>query len=148
MFDLANYFWSYNAYFSSWIKAWMVLPHYIILKHFLLVDLTDANKIVDSRYEFSVVDANSLAFLFKHAPEAAKMLHFSSEMSFEEGYHSDSSSWVVSKFLIVVDMHRSDVFGKFSKYIFYESTFQLPALTLCSRCSGICFFIFLKIWQS
>ncbi|XP_010926709.2 uncharacterized protein [Elaeis guineensis] len=67
-------------------------PKRVVLQHTFIT--ADANKIVDSSYEFSVVDANSLAFLFKHVPEAAKMLHISSEMSFEEGYHSDSSSWV------------------------------------------------------
>jgi hypothetical protein len=51
---------------------------------------------VDSNYGFSVVDANSLEFLFNNAPEAAKWLKDNSELSFEEKYHSDRSSWVVS----------------------------------------------------
>jgi hypothetical protein len=58
--------------------------------------ISDANSIVESHYGFSVVDANSLEFLFNNAPEAAKWLKDNSLLSFEEKYHSDRSSWLVS----------------------------------------------------
>jgi hypothetical protein len=60
---------------------------------------SDSNNIVESNYGFSVVDANSLEFVFNNAPEAAKWLKYNSELSLKEKYWSDRSSWVVSKFL-------------------------------------------------
>ncbi|CAN6197533.1 unnamed protein product [Urochloa humidicola] len=66
-------------------------PKRVVLQH---TYVTDGNDIVDSNYGFSVVDANSLEFLFNNAPEAAKWLKDNSELSFEEKYHSDRSSWV------------------------------------------------------
>ncbi|XP_062189440.1 uncharacterized protein LOC133892593 isoform X2 [Phragmites australis] len=54
----------------------------------------DADNIVESNYGFSVVDANPLEFLFNNAPEAAKWLKDNSELSFEEKYRSDRSSWL------------------------------------------------------
>ncbi|TKW31574.1 hypothetical protein SEVIR_2G114200v4 [Setaria viridis] len=66
-------------------------PKRVILQHSYI---TDGNDVVDSNYGFSVVDANSLEFLFNNAPEAAKWLKDNSELSFEEKYRSDRSSWV------------------------------------------------------
>jgi hypothetical protein len=57
---------------------------------------SDSNNIVESNYAFSVVDANSLEFVFNNAPEAAKWLKENSELSLKEKYWSDRSSWVVS----------------------------------------------------
>lgn len=62
-----------------------------------MLDFVDASTVVDSSYEFSVVDANSLAFTFNNAPEVAKFLRSNSELSYEQKYHSDRSSWVVSE---------------------------------------------------
>ncbi|KAM0984370.1 hypothetical protein ACFX14_011931 [Malus domestica] len=56
-------------------------PKRIVFQHTFLT--ADANQVVESSYDFSVVDSNSLLFLFKHAPEAAKELHISSELSFK-----------------------------------------------------------------
>ncbi|XP_020090574.1 endoplasmic reticulum metallopeptidase 1-like [Ananas comosus] len=67
-------------------------PKRVILQHKFVT--TGASTIVDSSYEFSVVDANSLAFTFNNAPEVAKFLRSNSELSYEEKYHSDRSSWV------------------------------------------------------
>uniref|UniRef100_I1Q9X4 Peptidase M28 domain-containing protein n=1 Tax=Oryza glaberrima TaxID=4538 RepID=I1Q9X4_ORYGL len=67
-------------------------PKRVVLQHTFV---TDANSIVESHYGFSVVDANSLEFLFNNAPEAAKWLKDNSLLSFEEKYHSDRSSWLV-----------------------------------------------------
>ncbi|ONM52889.1 Zn-dependent exopeptidase superfamily protein [Zea mays] len=66
-------------------------PKRVVLQHTFV---TDANNIVDSSYGFSVVDSNSLEFLFNNAPEAAKWLKDNSELSFEEKYRSDRSSWL------------------------------------------------------
>lgn len=57
--------------------------------------MTDANQVVESSYDFSVVDSNSLLFLFKHAPEVAKELHISSELSFETAKLSHRETWMV-----------------------------------------------------
>ncbi|KAL0928506.1 hypothetical protein M5K25_000390 [Dendrobium thyrsiflorum] len=67
-------------------------PKRVVLQH--TVRHADASKIVDSSFDFSVVDANSLAFLFKNSPEAAKMLHIGSDFSFNADHHSIKSSWV------------------------------------------------------
>ncbi|WOL03722.1 endoplasmic reticulum metallopeptidase 1 [Canna indica] len=77
---------------SQFFPYSMDAPKRVVLQHTFITAGT--NKVVESRYDFAVVDANSLAFLFKHSPEAAEMLHISSEFSFEENSHSDSSSWV------------------------------------------------------
>jgi hypothetical protein len=37
-----------------------------------------------------------LEFLFENAPDAAKWLKDNSELSFEEKYRSDRSTWLVS----------------------------------------------------
>ncbi|KAL6639103.1 hypothetical protein ACP70R_022833 [Stipagrostis hirtigluma subsp. patula] len=66
-------------------------PKRVVLQH---TYVTDANDIVESNYGFSVVDANSLEFLFNNAPEAAKWLKDNSALSFEEKYRSDRSSWL------------------------------------------------------
>ncbi|KAJ6813486.1 endoplasmic reticulum metallopeptidase 1 isoform X1 [Iris pallida] len=68
-------------------------PKRVVLQHTFVT--SDASTIVDSRYEFSVVDANSLSFVFKNAPEAAKVLHIGSDFEFTSDYHSAKSSWVV-----------------------------------------------------
>ncbi|XP_072972692.1 uncharacterized protein [Typha angustifolia] len=69
-------------------------PKRVVLQHTYVT--TDANNIVGSSYDFSVVDSNSLAFLFDYAPEAAKFLSISSDFVFEGNYHFDRSSWVAS----------------------------------------------------
>jgi hypothetical protein len=67
---------------------------------FYFCGLTGVNRIVDSSYEFSVVDSNSLLFLFKYAPEVAKELHIGQELSFETANMSHRETWMVSKFRI------------------------------------------------
>ncbi|XP_022725833.1 endoplasmic reticulum metallopeptidase 1-like [Durio zibethinus] len=55
-------------------------PKRVVFQHTFLT--ADANQVVDSSYDFSVVDSNSLLFLFKYAPEVAKELHVGPEFSF------------------------------------------------------------------
>ncbi|CAK7326560.1 unnamed protein product [Dovyalis caffra] len=69
----------------------------ILSEYFLdLCGLTDANRIEDSSYEFSVLDSNSLLFLFKYAPEVAKGLHIGQELSFETANMSHRETWLAS----------------------------------------------------
>lgn len=56
---------------------------------------SDANQVADSSYDFSVVDSNSLLFLFKYAPEVAKELQIDSEFSFESANISQPETWMV-----------------------------------------------------
>lgn len=62
---------------------------------FLLLALTDAGCILDSSYDFSVVDSNSLNYVFKHAPEVAKELKIGSELSFGTTNLSSREDWMV-----------------------------------------------------
>ncbi|KAF5188263.1 Zn-dependent exopeptidases superfamily protein, partial [Thalictrum thalictroides] len=58
--------------------------------------LTDASQaIIDASYDLSVVDSNSLRFIFKYAPEAAKELQIDSEFSLENIEQSDQRTWTV-----------------------------------------------------
>lgn len=61
----------------------------------LLLCLTDANQVVASSYDFSVVDSNSLLFLFKYAPEVAKELQVGPEFSFENANMSNQRTFMV-----------------------------------------------------
>ncbi|KAG5222415.1 endoplasmic reticulum metallopeptidase [Salix suchowensis] len=67
-------------------------PKRVVFQHTLVT--TDVNRIVDSSYEFSVVDSNSLLFLFKYAPEVAKELHIGQELSFETANMSHRETWM------------------------------------------------------
>ncbi|KAJ8759086.1 hypothetical protein K2173_003324 [Erythroxylum novogranatense] len=67
-------------------------PKRVIFQHTFVT--AGANEIVESSYDFSVVDSNSLLFLFKHAPEVAKELHISSEFSFETANVSLRQDWM------------------------------------------------------
>ncbi|XP_058103307.1 uncharacterized protein LOC131246870 isoform X6 [Magnolia sinica] len=81
----------YSVYFGGF------LVQFVIEKMGMMGSLPHpygANVVVDSSYDFSVVDANSLSFLFKYAPEAAKELHFDSEFPLKSANHSDRSTWV------------------------------------------------------
>ncbi|XP_048318519.1 uncharacterized protein LOC107428382 isoform X3 [Ziziphus jujuba] len=54
----------------------------------------DSNRIVDSSYDISVLDSNSLSFLFKYAPQVAKELHLSPDFSFETARLSRHETWM------------------------------------------------------
>ncbi|GMH01502.1 hypothetical protein Nepgr_003341 [Nepenthes gracilis] len=56
-------------------------PKRVVLQHTVLT--ADSTQIVDTAYDFAVVDSNFLPFLFKHAPEAAEQLRIGSEFSFQ-----------------------------------------------------------------
>ncbi|KAF3431060.1 hypothetical protein FNV43_RR25790 [Rhamnella rubrinervis] len=67
-------------------------PKRVVLQY--TVHTADSNQIVDSSYDISVLDSNSLRFLFKHAPEMAKELHSSPEFSFETAKLSRHETWM------------------------------------------------------
>lgn len=92
-----------SSYFIVVLKeVWLfnIIPLYFLFLWFSFdiffpVLITDSNQIVDSSYDISVLDSNSLWFLFKHAPEMAKELHISSEFSFETAKLSRHETWMV-----------------------------------------------------
>lgn len=53
------------------------------------------DQILDASYDFSVVDSNSLLFVFKHAPEVAKELYINSELKFDTVNQSQHERWMV-----------------------------------------------------
>lgn len=59
-------------------------------------DLAGSSQITESTYDFSVLDSNSLQFMFKHSPEAAEILNVTSEFSFESASRSNRHDWMVS----------------------------------------------------
>ncbi|XP_042501185.1 endoplasmic reticulum metallopeptidase 1 isoform X2 [Macadamia integrifolia] len=79
---------------SQFFPYSMAAPKRVVLQH--TVRTADASQIVESSFDFSVVDSNALPFLFKYAPEAAKELQIGSELSFENTSHSLQSSWLAS----------------------------------------------------
>ncbi|XP_043725141.1 endoplasmic reticulum metallopeptidase 1 isoform X2 [Telopea speciosissima] len=79
---------------SQFFPYSMAAPKRVVLQHTIWT--ADASQIVESSFEFSVVDSNALPFLFKYAPEAAKELQIGSEISFENTRHSLQSSWLAS----------------------------------------------------
>lgn len=50
---------------------------------------------MDSSYDFAVVDSNSLQFVFKHAPEVARELRITPELSFHSTNLSVQETWLV-----------------------------------------------------
>ncbi|KAA8528981.1 hypothetical protein F0562_033531 [Nyssa sinensis] len=77
---------------SQFFPYSMDAPKRVIFQHTILT--TDAEHIVDSSYDFTVVDSNYLPFLFKHAPEVARELHISSELSFETTDQFHRENWM------------------------------------------------------
>lgn len=63
--------------------------------------MTDGNQILDASFDFSVVDSNSLMFVFKHAPEVVKELHGNPELSLDTVNQSDSETWKVLSYAFV-----------------------------------------------
>ncbi|CAJ1935659.1 unnamed protein product [Sphenostylis stenocarpa] len=55
---------------------------------------TGSSQIMETTYDFSVTDSNSLLFLFKHSPEVAKELNVTSEFSFESASLSKGNDWM------------------------------------------------------
>lgn len=69
----------------------MDAPKRIVLQQ--TVQTIGANQISNASYDFSVTDSNSLMFVFKHAPELAKELHGSKELSVHTISPSSFDTW-------------------------------------------------------
>ncbi|XP_027097684.2 endoplasmic reticulum metallopeptidase 1 [Coffea eugenioides] len=67
-------------------------PKRVIFQH--TIRTAGASHIDDCSYDFSVVDSNSLLFVFKHAPEVARELHIDSELSFDTANLSLQETWL------------------------------------------------------
>lgn len=67
-------------------------PKRVIFQH--TIRTAGASHIDDCSYDFSVVDSNSLLFVFKHAPEVARELHIDSESSFDAINLSMQETWL------------------------------------------------------
>uniref|UniRef100_A0A5B6ZB01 Putative endoplasmic reticulum metallopeptidase 1 n=1 Tax=Davidia involucrata TaxID=16924 RepID=A0A5B6ZB01_DAVIN len=67
-------------------------PKRVVFQH--TISTADAEHIVDSSYDFTVVDSNYLPFLFKQAPEVAKELHIGSDLSFEITDQFHQETWM------------------------------------------------------
>lgn len=66
-------------------------PKRVIFQHTIQ---TDAGRIVDSTFDISVLDSNSLVFLFKHAPDIASELEIEPDFSLETSDHSRRERWM------------------------------------------------------
>ncbi|GAV66496.1 Peptidase_M28 domain-containing protein [Cephalotus follicularis] len=67
-------------------------PKRVVFQHTFFT--ADANRVLNSSYDLSVVDSNNLLFLFKYAPEVAKELRVTSEFSFESANTSARQTWM------------------------------------------------------
>ncbi|KAG9147643.1 hypothetical protein Leryth_015725 [Lithospermum erythrorhizon] len=67
-------------------------PKRVILQHTVFV--ADGGQILESSYDFSVVDSNSLIFVFKNAPDVAKELDVNPELSLDDFNQSHVENWV------------------------------------------------------
>ncbi|PKI78313.1 hypothetical protein CRG98_001256, partial [Punica granatum] len=56
-------------------------PKRVVLQNTYLTH--GSNRVVEARYDFSVVDSNALPYLFKYAPEVARELDVGSDFSLE-----------------------------------------------------------------
>ncbi|KAM7487151.1 hypothetical protein LguiB_024635 [Lonicera macranthoides] len=66
-------------------------PKRVVFQHTVL---TADGQIVDSSFDLSVLDSNSLRFLFKHVPEVARELQIGSDFSFDTSNPSHRESWM------------------------------------------------------
>ncbi|KAK1403197.1 Endoplasmic reticulum metallopeptidase 1 [Heracleum sosnowskyi] len=66
-------------------------PKRVIFQHTIQ---TDVGRIVDSAFDISVLDSNSLIFLFKHAPEIASELEIGPDFSLETADLSRRERWM------------------------------------------------------
>lgn len=82
------------CYFSIIIQ--MPFFPFLLSNFYISCGLAGSSQIVEATYDFSVVDSNSLLFLFKHAPEVARELNISSEFSFQSAKLSKRQNWMAS----------------------------------------------------
>lgn len=67
----------------------------VLVSSCIIFLITDVGRIVDSTFDISVLDSNSLVFLFKHAPEVASELEIGQDFSLETADLSPRERWMV-----------------------------------------------------
>ncbi|OIW19126.1 hypothetical protein TanjilG_03616 [Lupinus angustifolius] len=67
-------------------------PKRVVFQH--TIHTAGSSQIMESTYDFSVTDSNSLLFLFQHAPEVAKELNVTSDFSIESALVSQRQDWI------------------------------------------------------
>ncbi|KAG7020138.1 Endoplasmic reticulum metallopeptidase 1 [Cucurbita argyrosperma subsp. argyrosperma] len=77
---------------SQFFPYSMAAPKRVVLQQTYLT--SGPNHLENSSYEISVVDSNSLIFLFKHAPDVAKELQTDLDLSFETANLSRQENWL------------------------------------------------------
>ncbi|KAJ1401969.1 Peptidase M28 [Sesbania bispinosa] len=77
---------------SQFFPYTMYAPKRVVFQH--TIRTSGSSQIVESTYDFSVTDSNSLLFLFKYSPEVAKKLNVTSEFSFESASLSKRQDWM------------------------------------------------------
>lgn len=85
----------FHCQFSAQISIFWVIFIFFYFSQFSC-GFAGSSEIVESTYDFSVTDSNSLLFLFKHSPEVAEKLNITSEFSFESASLSKRQDWMVS----------------------------------------------------
>ncbi|XAR64405.1 hypothetical protein NMG60_11024726 [Bertholletia excelsa] len=103
-------------------------PKRLVFQHTILT--ADASHILDSSYDFAVVDSNSLPFVFKHAPKVAKELEIGLDLSFQTANLSEQQKWMAIfpiSFLISRSLRfptRSDEIMEQYRYFPYLSSYK------------------------
>ncbi|XP_008445498.2 uncharacterized protein LOC103488498 isoform X1 [Cucumis melo] len=77
---------------SQFFPYSMAAPKRVVLQQ--TYRTSGPNRLEDSSYELSVVDSNSLRFLFKHAPDVANELQTASHLTFESANLSGQENWL------------------------------------------------------
>ncbi|XP_023002838.1 endoplasmic reticulum metallopeptidase 1-like isoform X2 [Cucurbita maxima] len=77
---------------SQFFPYSMAAPKRVVLQQTYLT--SGPNHLENASYEISVVDSNSLIFLFKHAPDVAKELQTDLDLSFEIANLSRQENWL------------------------------------------------------
>ncbi|XP_059633546.1 uncharacterized protein LOC132276224 [Cornus florida] len=108
-------------------------PKRVVFQHTILT--ADVDHIMDSSYDFTVVDSNYLPFLFKYAPEVTKELHIGSESSFKIFSQFHRENWMALfpvSFLFSSSLTfpaKSDEILKQHRYFPYLSTYKPPTIS-------------------
>jgi len=104
-----------------------------------LCGLAGSNQITESTYDLSVLDSNSLLFIFKHSPEVAKILNITPEFSFESAPLSERHDWMVSSVPISCESFISCI------YFFFE---QASCIFFSTKVTAIFYNVVVYILRS
>lgn len=78
---------------SQFFPYSMSAPKRVVFQHTFRT--AGSSQITESTYDLSVLDSNSLLFIFKHSPEVAKILNITPEFLFESAPLSERHDWMV-----------------------------------------------------